>query len=401
MSLASLGRKAQALHGAGVPFGAGPNQEMSVAGNGTKRRKTIRGLRPNHTSTPTPSRAGRPVPIERVSADYHRHLLRDRTELGKFLEGHEPMVRAVAKRLFRRHWSISALPGRVLPGENERVVTMGDLIQAGQIGQMEALHAYDPTRGVKWSTWACWKIRSKMQDELMSSSDDAMRLPAHVRDKRDQLINTPEDVRDGAKLREVNQTIRRVSYPMRLDQVVGNDGDTLSDVLPGKPDDHGHIYAREQADLIRAALERIAGDRPYRDPPETYGERVAAAVWSEPRPIRFDRVKVLVAEKSEPPPPRLAKRIRYGIDQALRKGWVEVHQNGGAPRYGQAGDPRPRPDDVRNIEIMAWRIGVADPIGRTRTLEEIGEDHGLTRSRVQQIEQEWMPKLRRELVGVA
>lgn len=341
------------------------------------------------------------MPIERVSADYHRHLLRDRAELGKFLLGHEPMVRAVARRLFRRHWAISALPGRVLPGQNERVVTMDDLIQAGQIGQMKALHAYDPTRGVKWSTWACWKIRAEMQDELEASSDDAMRLPAYVRDKRDHLINTPADVRDDAKLRQVEQTIRRVSYPMRLDQVVGNDGDTLSDVLPGKPDDHGEIYGREQADLIRAALVRVAGDLPYRDPPITYGERVAAAVWSEPRPIKFERVQVLVVELTDNPEAGRPGRIRTGISDAEREGWVNVRQNGGAPKYAKAGRPRPSPDHARNIEIMAWRIGVADPIGRTRTLEEIGEDHGITRSRVQQIEKEWMPKLRRELVGVA
>lgn len=400
--MASLGRKAQALHGAGVPAGAWPYRtEHRVGQNGTKRRKTIRGLRRNGDTPPTPSRADRPPPIERVSAAYQRRLLRDSAELGRFLAGHEPLVLAVARRLFRARWSTHELPGDSLNGQHERVCTLQDLVQAGQVGQLKALHAYDPARGVKWSTWATWKIRAEMQRELLASSDDAMRLPTHVRDTRYRLINTPADVRDEARLHRVEQTIRRISYPMRLDHPVGRASDELSDVLPGPPDDHSHIHAREQAEIIRAALRRIAGDRPYRNPPTTYSERVAAAVWSEPSPIEFEQVADLVAGQAERMPGGFARRIRYGIDQARKEGWVEVCQNGGAPRYGQAGPPRPSPDHIRNVEIMAWRIGVAEPIGRTRTLKDIGDDHGLSRERVRQIEEQWMPLLRAELEAVA
>ena len=46
-------------------------------------------------------------------------------------------------------------------------LSMGDIVQEGNIGLMQAAARFDPEREVRFSTYACWWVRSAIQDHIL------------------------------------------------------------------------------------------------------------------------------------------------------------------------------------------------------------------------------------------
>lgn len=96
--------------------------------------------------------------------DHHRNLL---------MEYYRPIVRYAAERLH------SKLPDKV---------ELDDLISAGIFGLLDAIDAFDPSRGVKFETYCSPRIRGSILDELRSMDW----VPRLVRARASKLIRATQ-----------------------------------------------------------------------------------------------------------------------------------------------------------------------------------------------------------------
>lgn len=87
------------------------------------------------------------------------------------------LVRRVAART---HAGLSRRPS----GDEFRAghLSKDDLIQEGAIGLMKGIRLFDPERGLKLATYACWWIRHAVQ-RAVTDKADLVRVPNHVREK--------------------------------------------------------------------------------------------------------------------------------------------------------------------------------------------------------------------------
>lgn len=91
------------------------------------------------------------------------------------MENYRYLVRYVAERLH------SKLPDKV---------ELDDLISAGTFGLMDAIDAYDPSRGVKFETYCSPRIRGSILDELRSMDW----VPRLVRARASQLTRATQSL---------------------------------------------------------------------------------------------------------------------------------------------------------------------------------------------------------------
>lgn len=153
-------------------------------------------------------------------------------------------------------------------------MSLADLIQEGNLGLMHAVSRFDHTRGLRFSTYACWWIRHAIGRALADKSR-TVRIPVHMLEAQAQLQKlhqklsrelhrkpTSEELAQAANMPEskIEQMHRYLmGAPVSLDRPAGEHddrafGDLLTDPQSEFDTPEDRITARSMADLVHQLM---------------------------------------------------------------------------------------------------------------------------------------------------
>lgn len=170
----------------------------------------------------TPANPPRALPSDLLWKRYRRDSGPEDDTEGELIEHYLPLVKTVVGRL-----------AMTLPAH----ASLEDLHSAGLVGLLQALRSYRPGSGAAFETFARFRIRGAVLDELRrmdwvprSVHDKARRLQETMMDLEQRLGRSPsdEEVADALQLsvggyRQLLDELRPAAF-IHLDSVMQNDG---------------------------------------------------------------------------------------------------------------------------------------------------------------------------------
>ena len=158
----------------------------------------------------------------------------------------------------------------VAKGFRGQRMEFADLIQAGNLGLINAADKFDPARGTRFSTYATWWIRQSIVRCIVTQSR-TIRIPEHLFESVDKILRTSRRLMETlgrdpteAELAEaLNMTVENVRKllllarePLSLDAPGGDEeDDPLANIIPAETGDPAELTeARMMARHVRELL---------------------------------------------------------------------------------------------------------------------------------------------------
>ncbi len=138
-----------------------------------------------------------------------------------------------------------------------RGMSLGDLIEEGNLGLIKAVDYFDPDRGTRFSTYAAWWIKQSIKRALLENVQ-----PVHIPTYMVALINqwrhaaAELESRLGRTL-DVEEMADIMHLPLRKARIIHRIVEVLSSVT-----DTGGIDGSDENEMFEATLEDKEGDKP-------------------------------------------------------------------------------------------------------------------------------------------
>ena len=216
-------------------------------------------------------------------------------------------------------------------------LTLPDLINEGNLGLIKAAQRFDETRGFKFISYAVWWIRQSITRSLADQSR-TIRVPVHMVEQMNKIRRiTTKFIQEHSREPEISE----------LAIIFGEQE------LNKKPKDEELKYLIKQVrNILKISQEPISLQTPIGPDPDSslLGDLIPDYETPEPQDLATQQM--------------LKEQLSAVLDTLSE----------------------------REKNVLELRFGLND--GRSRTLEEVGQEFGLTRERIRQIEAKALRKLR-------